>query len=616
MRTAGRLIRSLPGPLVTVVILALLPRWVNVTHAADIRLSARVDRNHVTVYDRITYTLIVETTSRGTPDPIPPDFSGFQVLGPPRTSSQFSWINGRTTSTKSFTWTLQAKKDGHFTISPARIEYDGSVFQSTPVVVSVSKPGQGSTPGIDPESGEATLPAGQQGNLFLNTVVSTETPYVGEAVTVTTVLYTRVRVREYGMQALPDYEGFWMEESPLPETPVMSTKTIRGVEYAVAKLHEVILYPTVTGELTVPPVSMAFDIQSQQRDPFDDFFNSPFRSGFFGNRRETRSSQAVTLQVRPLPINGRPPMFSGAVGTFEMAAELNTPRVHTGEPVVIRLTLSGQHGLKTLTAPEPPAMQNFKIFDPKSGEIEPDPVRPGHQRRMFEYIFVPHVPGNYTIPSFQFACFDPKTGRYRVLESAVFDVAVDPAPGSAVLPGETFNQRSVQRFNTEIRYIKTGITIRNGSAPYRHPMFFLLLLSPVIGAPLVLAVDRHRRRLAGDSAYAREVRARSVSGRRFAEAQKRLSAGVPDAALDAAAAAFTRYLADRLALPPGGIVQADVLRELAVREGGPDVLADVEMYWKEIDAMRFAPVELSGADVQDVIVRGQDLVDRLERLKL
>ncbi|HPQ41608.1 MAG TPA: BatD family protein, partial [bacterium] len=115
--------------------------WIPGARCDDVRLTARVDRNHVTVYDRIQYTLTVETNRRNTPDPVPPDFSGFKVLGPPRTSTQFSWVNGRTTSTKVYTYILQAQKEGQFTISPAQIRDSGRTVQSTPVRIIVDKPG-------------------------------------------------------------------------------------------------------------------------------------------------------------------------------------------------------------------------------------------------------------------------------------------------------------------------------------------------------------------------------------------------------------------------------------------------------------------------------------------
>ncbi len=78
-----------------------------------------------------------------------------------------------------------------------------------------------------------------------------------------------------------------------------------------------IVYPTVSGELLVPPLIMGFQIQDQRQDPFDNFFNSPFRSNVFGTRQEIRSSRTKTIRVKPLPDAGKPEGFSGAVGMFQ-----------------------------------------------------------------------------------------------------------------------------------------------------------------------------------------------------------------------------------------------------------------------------------------------------------
>ena len=67
--------RHLP---VLMMVCLIAPVFAAGAAGSDIQLTARVDRNHVTVYDRIQYTLTVESSQRGTPDPIPPDFSGFK----------------------------------------------------------------------------------------------------------------------------------------------------------------------------------------------------------------------------------------------------------------------------------------------------------------------------------------------------------------------------------------------------------------------------------------------------------------------------------------------------------------------------------------------------------
>jgi len=581
---------------------------------ADVRLTARIDRDHVMVYDRIQYTLTLEADRRGVPDPTPPDFNGFKQLGAPRTSTQFSWVNGRTTSTKVYTYFLQAQKPGRFTISPARVTVDGQIYQSTPLQVVVAKPGTPRPRETGDEDAFVNVPEEAQGSLFLRAVVDENNPYVGQAVTVSYFLYTRVRIRDYGMQQMPEYEGFWVEETDLPDQPVLQSRRINGVEYGEAKIHEVRLFPTVTGELTIPPLNMVFDVQSRQRDPFDDFFNSPFRSNIFGTRRETHTSQAMTIRVKPLPEQGKPADFSGAAGRFEMSAAIENTTVKAGEAMVVRVTLDGRYGLKIIPPPAAPPMENFKLFEPKSGEVQPHPTRPGWSRRTFEYIMVPHSDGDYTIPAFEFSYFDTERERYRILRTEPFDVRVNPAPGGDVIRSDT-EGNEIRLLNVDIRYIKTGTGVAPWTEPYRRPWFIGLMVLPFFAVPAVVLVDRRRRRMEGDTAFAREVKARSVSGKRFAEARRLMEEGRVDSVLDSAAAAFAGYLADRLALPVGGVTLGNVKDALLKRQVDPPVITRVEEYWRTLETNRYAPMDTTETAAAELLKQGRALVDDLERIK-
>ncbi|HPQ41745.1 MAG TPA: BatD family protein, partial [bacterium] len=280
-----------------------------------------------------------------------------------------------------------------------------------------------------------------------------------------------------------------------------------------------------------------------------------------------------------------------------------------------RVSLDGQYGLNMLPPPTAPSLKDFKLFDPKSGDIAPHPEKPGWSRRTFEYILVPHTPGDFSIPPFEFSYFDTDTDQYRVLRTTPFDVHVDPAPGGGVITRIGDDGREIQLLNVDIRYIKTGTGISPWHAPYRRPWFAAVMLLPLIAVPVVTGVDRRRRRMEGDTAFAREVRARSVSGRRFAEARSLLERGNVDPALDNAAAAFARYLADRLSLPLGGITLGKIREALAERRVDNDVIARVTQYWQTLETTRYAPVQTTETAAAELLAAGRQLVDDLERVK-
>lgn len=583
---------------------------------AETTLRASVDRTRVTLFERVTYTIEVASDSRNRAEPQPPEFKGFKVMGPPRTSSQFSWVNGVTSNVMSYSYVLEAREEGRHVWEPASMVVDGEVIRSAPVEITVLKPGAPPPAEGSNMPGLRNMDPDRLQSLFIETVVDDETPFVGQAVRVSYHVFTRVSIRNFGIQDEPDYQGFWVEPVDLPAQPALNSRVIEGIEYKEAKIHEVILYPTVSGELMIPPLRMVFEFQDRRQDPFDSFFNSPFGSGMFGVRQESRSTSTTALQVRPLPEEGKPPGFSGAVGLFKLEAELKNPSVKAGEAITMTVTLRGNHGLKTIGTPVAPDLPRFKVFDPKAGEVAPDPQEPGWWKRSFDYVLVAHEPGEYTIPGFTFSYFDTGTESYQTLKTPDVSVSVAPAPGGNLPLPYSPAGRELTLLNADVRYIKTADKLSNQVEAYRSSWFAVMMVIPVILIPSLLLLDARRRRLEGDTAFAREVRARSGSGRRFAEAISANHHGDVSKALDETAAGFARYLSDRLGLPTGGITLGTILGEMNLRSIPETHIQNVRQYWETLETARYGPVDVSGTDIEDLIRKGQALVDQLEKIRM
>lgn len=580
---------------------------------AEVSLTARVDRRQITTFDTITYTLTMESSSRKNPNPIPPDFNGFKVQGPPQTASQFSWVNGQSSTTRTYTYTLQAKQEGAYVLGPARVVVDGETILSAPIKITVIKPEQAKA-GVGGKN--QTIPGlttQQMGNVFIRGVVNNDSPYVGEPIRLSIYLYTRVNIRNY-QKSDPDYQGFWMEPVELPSQPQLINRVINGIEYGEAKVNEVILYPTMTGELTIAPMTMQLTIQPQQRSIRDDFFNSPFSA--FNSRTVNRSSQAMTINVKPLPSQGKPAAFHGAVGEYSISADISESKVNAGDAVVVLVSVSGESGLQTLQAPTAPDLPDFKLYDPKSREIEPDMKIPGNMVKTWEYILVPFNPGQYTIPSFTLSYFNPDTSQYKRAETDTFNLLVESTPGSVVAVSHGVDREPIRLLNADIRYIKTAGKIHLWRPLYFSSVFLVLMSLPIVVVPVLLLMNRRHLRLQGDTMYAREVKARSVSGKRFARAKEHLSENRLNEALDHGAAAFSRYLADRLGLPTGGCTLAEIEQGLIDRHVPENWNTEIRTYLEALETARYAPVDPEKGAVSDLIRTGQNLVDRLEKVKI
>ncbi|MBN1878995.1 protein BatD [bacterium] len=586
------------------------------TAIGSITVTARVDRNRVTIFERINYSIQIDSDSRKIPEPSFPVFKGFRQLGSPRTSSQMSWVNGVVSNSQTYMIVIEAREEGSFTFEPAKVVMDGRVIQSAPVTVTVVKPGA-STPDGDDEGGmEPDVSSDRLQSLFLQTVVENETPYVGEAVRVSYHVFTRVSIRDFGIQDEPEYQGFWVEPVDLPAQTTLHSRTIQGIEYGEASIHEVVLYPTVSGELVIPPLVMVFQIQDRRQDPFDNFFNSPFRSSVFGTRQETRSSQTKIIHAKPLPEDGKPLGFSGAAGDFKLEASIRNHSVKVGEAITINVILSGNHGLKTIGSPVPPELPKLKVFEPKAEDAVQDPETPGWWRRTYEYVLVAHEPGELTIPGFSFSYFDTETETYKILKTKDFSVSVAPAPAGEQPLSYSSSGREMKIFNIDVQYIKTGNNLKHQVPVYSNKWFGIAMTLPIIIVPVILLIDSRRRRLEGDSVFAREVRARSESSRRFSEAVLACKEDDYNRALDAAATGFSRYLADRLGLPTGGITWNSILKEIDARSVKEPIIEQVKDYWQDLETARYGPVQPSPDAVGNLINKGRNLVDKLEKTRM
>ena len=128
------------------------------------------------------------------------------------------------------------------------------------------------------------------------------------------------------------------------------------------------------GAQTIGPVdcSVVVELPSSQRrrDPFDLF-------GFFPQneaRRVALSAEAQKLAVLPLPAENMPANFSGAVGNYSMTVTAGPTNVAAGDPITVKVQISGRGALDALTLPEQTAWHDFKTYPPTTKVDTTDPL--------------------------------------------------------------------------------------------------------------------------------------------------------------------------------------------------------------------------------------------------
>jgi tetratricopeptide (TPR) repeat protein len=341
--------------------------------------------------------------------------------------------------------------------------------------------------------------------------------------------------------------------------------------------------------------------------------------GFFDESRPFQlQSQPITLTVLPLPAEGRPADFGGAVGRFTFDATAAPTDVAAGDPVTVKMVVRGDGSLDGLAPPTIPAGDRLRVYPPQAAQ--------GNQNageRTFEQVVIPLREGTVTLPPLRLSFFDPVARAYRTVTPPPIALTVRPSAQAHATP-EIFGAQPApapvterpETLGRDIVFIKDAPgTLRPiGARPYRSTFWWLVQLLPVgLWATAASYAKRHRR-LTDDIRYARFTRAGRAARSALADARAALGRGELAGGHDVVAGAVRDYLAAKLDLPPGTIAEAAPPR---LRAAGVDgTVADrVAEFFAGCEALRFAPGGGSTDDLAHAIARAEDIVRSLERAR-
>jgi len=514
----------------------------------------------------------------------PPELKQLVVLSGPNQSTSVQMINGRVSGSQTYSYYLYARQPGKYTIGPASIEYEGATLQTQTLYLEVVK-GQAQA-----SSGQGARTVGD--NLFIRATADRQRVKQGEQVTITYKLYTRIGVSGYDLAKAPVYQGFWSEEIEQPNQPTVTTEMYEGKQYRVATIRRTALFPTQTGKLTVSPLEVrcAVQLQSQRRtnDPFDSFFNDPFFSRMQTVEQDFKSNP-LTIGVDPLP-GGAPPGFNGAVGNFVFSANLDKKEVAAGDPLTLRLTVSGAGNIKLLALPKPTFPSDFETYEPK---ISDEITREGgiiKGKKIAEYLIIPRNPGRRSIEPVSFSYFDLGRNGYSTLRSPRFDIAV--TPGKEVAGGATIASKSdIRLLGEDIRYLKLspGELRPLRESPFGSAWFGIALLGPPVLFVGTLLYRRRQEKLSGNIQRLRFAKAGREAARRLKQARKLLSQGNTESYHAEISRTLMGYLEDKLHIDKASLSIDDAIVMLSQRGVDDETARALRSCIDRAEFARFAP---------------------------
>ena len=480
--------------------------------AQGVSFEAKVSKRTLGLNERLRVDFIMNENGD---DFTPPSFSGFRVVGGPNQSISNSWVNGKRSFSKTYTYFLTPTQKGALTIAQATIDIDGETYKTTPVKITVTEAVEVPR---DPDSPEYLI----DDNLHLVAEISNTRPYLNEAITVVYKLYFRSPLRISDGRAVenPQFADFWSHNIDIPQLKVENS-TYKGETYSVVVWKKSVLYPQKTGKLTLEPLSLSLviDLPSNRRD-------------FFGNRILQQSSRTITagrrtIDVKSLPEKGKPANFMGAVGQFNFDALINKNTLKATESFEIKLKVTGNGNLKLFNLPKLVLPNTLEVFEPEHAENVKTTLSGMQGNIEDNYTVVPRFQGKYPVASVSFSYFDPKKEEYFTLRSSEHIVDVYGGPVANNLNDNTTSVAEKQLLaNTDesFRFIKLKPNLEPivKKEFWNSKLFYALLTSPMFLLIAFVLLMQRNQRIAGDVEGSRLRVANRLSKKYLGEAKKNL----------------------------------------------------------------------------------------------
>ncbi len=494
-----------------------------VSASAQFSLTASVDRSTVKPGESVSLTVTFEGAANGVPNPQMPALTNLKLSAGPFTSTNMSIVNGKVSATASFTYRLKAGQTGRAEIGAARLVYQGKEYASAPISITVTQ--------ATPSTAQGTVDQKSAGeDVFLRAFADKSEVYQGEQVIVTYKIYFAVQMTNPEITQLPRAPGFWIEELAMPAQLQLSDEVVNGRAYKTAVIRKLALFPTSTGLLELEPMQVNTRVERNQRrrsnDPFDVFNDPFFRLGRSMEPVEVESPR-VKIRSLPLPLEGQPADFNGAVGNFKIQANIDRTAANTNDAVTLTVRIEGTGNIKTLAEPSIVFPTDFDHYDPKIGENVRKEGNRVSGSKNFEYVIIPRAPGDQIVPPISLSFFDPSTNKYASISTQ--EIRLKVAKGDGIRSSEptagSGQKREVTSTGTDIAFAKTrpGKFYAIGSFPHRELVFWAFTTGPwAVLAAVWVAV---RCRNAAESSRPLGSRLARSCEKLMAESRKRLAKG-------------------------------------------------------------------------------------------
>ena len=566
---------------------------------AQVKFEAKTSKTQLGVNQRLRIDF---TMNEDGDNFIPPSFENFKVVGGPSQSINNSWINGVRSFSKSYTYFLSPTKRGTFTIGQSSIEIDGNTYKTSPIKITVTTAVE-----IPKDPNDPNYIASE--SIHLVAEVSTTKPYLNEPVSVIYKLYVaeNTGVRNWSELDSPRYNDFWSQNIEVNRQNIKEGK-YKGENYRYVVLKKTVLYPQKTGKLSIEPITLdvSVEVPSKRRDVFGRLMMTTTNRTITAGKR--------TIDVKPLPSNGKPGDFSGAVGSFEFNMTSNKNILKATEAFNLKLEVSGKGNLKLFKLPKPNLPSALEVYEPEHSEKVSTNLSGMRGSISDTYTVVPNAQGRYPIPTVSFSYFDLNTETYKTLTSNELVVSVTNGPrfnSNENTALEKVQKTNVTTLSKQFSSFKSDGDLEPTTETkfYNTSLFWWLFLGPLLLIPLVIIITQKQGQRALDVEGNRTRTTNKLARKYLSSAKKTI--GEKETFYVALERALHNYLKSRLKIETSDFSKEKIDLLLTKKEVQKETISQFLDVLKSCELARYTPLGI--ADMERDYQKAVENINTLDK---
>lgn len=537
-------------------IIIIILTWCSVLQIEAQNFVAQVSKNKVAVGEvfQIAFTLNGASGSIAYPN-----LKDFDIYSGPNQSQSISMVNGNMSQSTTISLFIAAKKEGKFTIGSAVATVGSQKYDTKPIVIEAFAAQNQQQSGAN-NSSNSQQAASKENNknqfstdvsnedLFVRTYLSKTKCFLGEQITLTQKVYSRVDLRGFQNVKFPPYNGFWSKQEENQRQINLQQENLNGVNYYVAEYNTVYLFPQRAGNITIEPIELDCIVRKatkrQPRNVFEQFFGT----GGYEDVVVKVKSKAVKVEVKELPIDKKPENFSNAVGSYNYKAQINKDIVKENDAINLKITISGKGNISLLEPLKLNLPESFEVYDPKINEsIKTNGGISG--TKTFDYLVIPREKGEYTLGDLSFTYFDADKKQYVNIPSPDIKLTVIEGDGtSAQIVSST--KKTIKENENDIRYIKTNnLNLKKQSSDFFGSSFYYIILALLVSV-FIGAIIFYKKHLANNSniILVKERKAAKLAKKQLVLAEKHLLVNEKEKFFNEIINALHKYLGNKFGL--------------------------------------------------------------------